>query len=132
MALNVYQTNHAIRRNRSRDLFQRIAWFVWYTFTLCRSTLLPPAGGRVENTRNFSGGRVENTRKFSGGSSEVLLGRSAKFPGIGFGRPGQFQISLRTAASDSFSYYGQQTPRVFLTRDRIHIQIQPPCQFHAK
>ena len=39
-SVNVYQTNHAIRWNRSRDLFQPIAWFVWYTFTLCRGTLL--------------------------------------------------------------------------------------------
>ena len=40
-SVNVYQTNHVIRLNRSRDLFQRIAWFVSYTLTLCRGTLFP-------------------------------------------------------------------------------------------
>ena len=56
----MYQTNHAIRWNRSRDLFQRIAWFVWYTFTLCRGTLLsacylPPTKYRVQkhSVRDF-------------------------------------------------------------------------------
>ena len=41
-----------------------------------------------------SGGRGENKKKFLGGCSEVLLGRSAAFPGIDFGCPGQFQMSL--------------------------------------
>ena len=30
IALNVFQTNHVIGWNRSRDLFQPIVWFVWY------------------------------------------------------------------------------------------------------
>ena len=40
IALNVYQTNHAIGWNRSRDLFQPIAWFVWYTFNAMSKHLI--------------------------------------------------------------------------------------------
>ena len=37
-SVDVYQTKHG--QNSSRDLFQPIACFVWYTSTLCRSALL--------------------------------------------------------------------------------------------
>ena len=33
-SVSVYQTKQAIGWNRSRDLFQPIVYFVWYTFTL--------------------------------------------------------------------------------------------------
>ena len=39
-SIDVYQTKHAIGWNSSHDLFKPIACFVWYTSTLCRSTLL--------------------------------------------------------------------------------------------
>ena len=39
-SIDVYQTKHAIGWNSSHDLFQPIACFVWYTSTLCCSTLL--------------------------------------------------------------------------------------------
>ena len=51
-SVNVYRTSHANGWNRSRDLFHPFAWYVWYTFTLCRGTLL--AGCRVSRKKIFT------------------------------------------------------------------------------
>ena len=46
ISLNLYQTNHAIGCNRSRDLLQPIAWFVWYKFNAMSKHLI----GKKENS----------------------------------------------------------------------------------
>ena len=52
ISVDMYQKKHAIGWNRSSDLFQPIACFLWYTYMLCCIALLPASLFFLHNSKN--------------------------------------------------------------------------------